>query len=1688
MSTIPYFETERLASGFLAAVKSAYENEGISELEARWLSQMQGELPVDMKVEMVTNVHPLPGAALLITYAEANKPAAYTYSVWSGLAAYDSTQLAEKALQGPVKGWTGTAPRLNYLEMKQAVFDQWSQHQVLVQTQRLEQLALWVGELPRLPATLAIALQAQFKSLLPTSQAVHEHGLLQVDSETDKPVATTTLGEVALQVLCNQNNESKVERRYVDGAGTLLSGADASAWEQAVGRAVSGLRQTYGEVLGRWWTATLDKTDMNRSAAAMVIVADSFARAVLNGHRDGVLDAGQAKWMHEVLIADLPPVRRLAYTVDGLADDIPYAGLVVLPGSAAVDGPLFVYSANTGIRRFPNEAALKEFFREVSLQEHRPQGISQRHWPALQTSAARTVALEPVTATLPGAVVQSIIEVIQHNLIHVLGKPAGQPEAAIANFDDALDIRALLDRRLDCIDSAGRWMASGRLKEAPLTSVTSVATDLSGRIRQIQALAKRYDQLRSLQPSIGECIEGQLSPEIITVSEGLLDAAAVRLVYDGTSHTLEEFFLKRLTGYGIGNVIYGVSLADAKGKPLAWPDAQWLLGRIDSHTKTFKENYKNRLTYFESHTYRCAQGVLDIAHETSKAYDTLLRADLAQARDEGKIDTTLLDALADLLDQRPPPRLVQHSLYLSFSSTHDRAEISNSFAISLSDAPLKGVLQWTPLAGLQPYPNLTWMRHAINRTLTTAVDMREWATLLAPWAGRQLVRESALPPSTTQRAQLVIEPAAGNLVSYLCASERIRHKAQAAEDLTLATSCRFDPQLFRRYLTSRDDPLTVGIRGSSEALYNTRFNFTLPKWLTSASATDLRIYGALLDRCAQMATPQLSYLFGVPDTLAYAREKLKAALLADDPNYPDDSDQISVTLAHYETEYPQTGQTPGMLPAHTSRVTRTLTEFSLTHFTEFSTAAMYVGVAQPGKTVPDPKYLRDLVTRVDVGTSYQQLLADKLSSKDPDFQKRRQLFTLGMHPNLMACAFQARMEKSLSRTAAHYLARVLGSPDALAREPVDGVALQFGPLQLQAGNLQPDTVDSLFVVAPVDPLKGPLVLYAAYRDDYILTEFTDRADLLKRLHDDKRLEALVLDNLGVTERARYSHGGLVRPNMLVGPEDNFTFEPDPGLTRLVLEPIKGNVFHYLFEQNNKTLIHRASLRTVTSGQAKWQVWREMLRLSIEQATVLAPRPLAVLINLWQAFEWLEASLQSARKRSWGQALAEFTTALASFATLHDPHADTALDRAPGPREIGPGKKPPPSEPLMSIAVETTSQRLSREFEAHDVVLDGLSFDPATSIYSSLDGSRSYVPLDGKVYEIRSFDARWYIIKGDRTGPAIRLRSDHLWELQMGLRGGNDDLVAALEIAQIEANIPKVFTVQGNGIAEIASNHYGYALQIQTAHALAVRMLSTTLGNLFAWHTWEPLPEITRDILRSTFGEEPNERVLTRLRSHCKALLDELLSPNMSPLTSNRYVSGYNVPGQIPRIALTYRGDAKKRIFLTELFFKIIDDVRMNSMARDVDLLAHHQASTLLHELSHLVLKTEDIAYVDAIVPSLDVLEQSTPSSLAFYNRIKDAWEKGFTAATPPDQLFKTHDIYGLRDLRTKDGSAKAAILRLSGTSTLDEARQVFRDNAEKRADMILSNADSLALLISRLGQSSTLEVERAAQAQAEDGK
>ncbi len=197
-----------------------------------------------------------------------------------------------------------------------------------------------------------------------------------------------------------------------------------------------------------------------------------------------------------------------------------------------------------------------------------------------------------------------------------------------------------------------------------------------------------------------------------------------------------------------------------------------------------------------------------------------------------------------------------------------------------------------------------------------------------------------------------------------------------------------------------------------------------------------------------------------------------------------------------------------------------------------------------------------------------------------------------------------------------------------------------------------------------------------------------------------------------------------------------------------------------------------------------------------------------------------------------------------------------------------------------------------------------------------------------------------------------------------------------------------------------------------------------------------------------------------------------MSPSMSPIDSKRYVVGINRVGNESASAFIFEADPLRRVFLTEQFFRLptyrfkLNVIRSGEFKHG----PHYRATILIHELSHLVLKTDDIAYLESQAPFVDLLDDASEYRLRIRNELTYQQQKTLSYHTDRDKLFRQLDEDAWRDLRRTDGNGKQTILRIAGKKTLDEARDVFYDDVRKRIDITLKNADSVALLVTLLGR------------------
>jgi hypothetical protein len=214
----------------------------------------------------------------------------------------------------------------------------------------------------------------------------------------------------------------------------------------------------------------------------------------------------------------------------------------------------------------------------------------------------------------------------------------------------------------------------------------------------------------------------------------------------------------------------------------------------------------------------------------------------------------------------------------------------------------------------------------------------------------------------------------------------------------------------------------------------------------------------------------------------------------------------------------------------------------------------------------------------------------------------------------------------------------------------------------------------------------------------------------------------------------------------------------------------------------------------------------------------------------------------------------------------------------------------------------------------------------------------------------------------------------------------------------------------------------------------------------------------------------SELVLAIKRS-VTGVFDSIMDASLAPHSSPRYVIGLNNPGHDTTLAFTVKTDPFLRIFLSEQFFEVPRRrLKTPVIGSSFKLTVHFRAATVIHEVSHLSNDTLDIAYLESTAPFLDLMADDTPDLISLRDDVEEIQKRYLSHQTPSSQLFKHFKHGRWEDLGSDEGEGKTFVLKATGTSTLADARVEFLANADKRAKILLNNADSLTLLVTLLGR------------------
>ncbi|WP_057414749.1 dermonecrotic toxin domain-containing protein [Pseudomonas cannabina] len=1733
MSVRPaYFYSDSLKTRFARNIDEAVSASRISEGESLWLQCLLNEpaqpsegSPRPRVDRLVLGNAPgyvaeLAGALFITDPVDAEAPVFLSTLVF-GIERFEGRSAVLDALRTRFDV-CATPLVIDAERIEGPLFEAQSRMIMRQQSQHLEALWLRLHELPDLRAALGQALQAG-------QQVSGEQADMDVFSPCVQVVERLpSAGAVLSAVVGTQSPVDVAEDRFfshplpfgltwkpLDGQGNALTQAQADLRMQTLSVDVVGASAAYEQSLLSYWT-TQRQDGLTRREQSVHALAESFRQHLLSGRESGELNDDDYHCLRLLLPSHNPVTGLQSVRVHRLSAVVAEQEPVKLVGLFLIDFPqpaqagVYLYSSFSGFRRFDTVAQLSAHLTNDQSRTELLFYSSLNDHNAVRTDGSVELYQDVISGAFFFEFINSVIALQMRNVRYVLGLPPIAHEKASVRIDDALDIRMLLDGRLARLHDAGRWRPEalpfdelwGALAAVTQTQPESrpePADTWAGKLKKIESLLERLYPLRI---GVEGCMRHALNRYLAQVSGPRLDARSLWVAQGRESESIEHLIALALarasgrvtTAFSSGSVFEGL-LEPVTSQTVQRLPLPLLEQMLDCVLLDFPQRFEKQINDFYSRSIRHFDIRIRPYALSCMVREYALRLELYMEKRIGKLPLSVLHSVQQVLDR--PVSALRLALgerrveAFTVSVRHGTPEktilVPNTFVLRSAHSP-NAYIFWALGKGLLCFESLEALEHHIVSGLTGSEDSSYLQRLLAEPDRQALPGENL--QQDTSIARLMLQQIDGHFIETLQRGEIDRQRRTCSDFYQQAVKWQLSPELFAHLMQAveRDDRNRQNLTNLGVAIQFVVYKAVVPVWISDASIADQITLINALRRFYVTCVGQKDFLFDIPSLYDYSLEQLGRRLNADFPEPRPNPENILVTLTHYVPAPVPPGQVPQSIPAATGTISENLAEFAVNRFMSRQDGIISLA-SQDGQPLPaslTPAYVRDLVESLDIAAGYRSMLESQLLETTPAYPERRRLYIEQMPSLELLRAIALKLKNELSEQACHFIEAVLTMPDALARLPVQGVKVMLSPLQLLPATegWPPTVVLNTYLIGPVAPHAGPWVLYAPLHEEFVFKEYSDQTALLYDVRTSDTLQTYILDRIDPQQRKLYDNGGFMEPHLPFSVEASFDLPWERPLpVTLKVEPFEGNALEFLFRGSLDILKLQVSQQSTTNAEYRRNTSQYLFTLGAEQVMALLPGRLGALVGVLQSQTLFNLSVVSAGEQRWGKALSEFMAALSvMISSGQDPQALVAQEEAVGSWEDDAPQTPfyhdeqTRQVPTFTWDNGSLSQQVRtrlREFEVHDSALNTLQKDELMNTYNDPLTGKKYAAIDGKAYELHSDRDGWFIVGSDMTGPPVRLDIDQQWKIDMpsGLKGGGG-LLTRMKDSIVDEEVDEILVVNARGMTEIRHSYRDMAQAIEEGHAQARSYLENCMSNLTLRTADDRMDPRVEKIIADFFGTRaPDVWLYDVIRQAVTDIYGALMDPSLSPVDSPRYVVGINRLGFEASSGFVFEGDPLKRIFLTEQFFRLPSyRLKVSAMrSGEFHFGAHYRGAILIHELSHLTLRTDDIAYLDSQAPFLDLLEDTAGYRMRIKNE-QIAQQKSFGYETDRDQLFKQLEDDTLRDLKGDDGNAKRTILNITGKRTLDKARDVFYSDLRKRATLMLKNADSVALLLTLLGR------------------
>ena len=1022
------------------------------------------------------------------------------------------------------------------------------------------------------------------------------------------------------------------------------------------------------------------------------------------------------------------------------------------------------------------------------------------------------------------------------------------------------------------------------------------------------------------------------------------------------------------------------------------------------------------------------------------------------------LDSTLRDADRDIVDtvfnpdqtdrlNRPSLKGFRpdaYSLTLECSGQEDVLPLAHCLLLTerggLDPSHSGRTILWTPAEGLEVFDTINRARLELNRRLLEPQQRLALLENLTP-TQRIFHQRYSLGPLRLIEGPALERVAQSSIEHFLARCEHVR-----TFDLS-------DTKKKKALKTLTTTVLNTNLRRATSIARAISQQQSLPAWLGMAPLQEQRLHLELLEQYRNSVVEDKDYLHGIKPLKSYVHETLKSLLASRFPATALDPDNIEIT--------------PNLALVGPAR---TLTEFALHHVNIAQGTGFKVGSATT-QSLPrglDQAAVRQLLLSLDIAQNYAKQVTDSLSNQAADVESRVLRFAKQLPWQLLQHAHELKLQQRLSDSAFDLLRQVFDMPDAIARAAVEGAHAIARPLELlKTSGTSAVKALGLYLVGPGEGKAGPQILYAPYHPGGSpFVEFDNEASIVSALNTPGPLQDMLLRRLPDSQQTVFRN--LFKST--VGQSSEIT---------LASNPIGGNLLTRLFQDNTQLLTQLLGSQTHASGQADWEAVKHLFGSGIERISGLLPGKLAYVQFLWKAYKDALNSAENLQDHHWGKAMRDFIAGAAQIVSLGrlslEGWVDTA--EATGEAVAQPVATPVITQPWSQVRSTAPLRTRLQPFET-SVELKDLTKSSTDGTYLETASKKSFAAIAGKVYGVNKIGAVWKIIKGEEEGPVLQAVSDK----QLVIDPDTHTVHFGKAVSKMHNQFAyahaawEVLNIEARGMEEIRAKHPEKAHMIVQAIDMARFYAFNSLHNLVQLRKLVPGTRLDTFLKHFFDVGQVDKALIDKIKQAIVPICNALVDPDEDLMNSQRFIVGSNRDPRNNLIAFVLDKDQQRNVHFTERFFDQQLDWYKSGLTQPFDVDGHSQAATLIHEFAHMFSEAVDIAPLEARRPFSDLVSSITAYGAERKQTQLDFQRKALSMETPEEELFARWNN-GLQSWISLDSIADSyhigkAILRLTGSKTMDKAREAFLNvqDAKFRIDVILHNADSIAFLICEMGR------------------